>query len=89
MRVRHQHDIDVRLFFNGTQPFALFVDEIGGHVHRYLHDDARSAILACVLADQAQDRQRQRFDTAYAADAGAARAHQVTRFTQARTQPLA
>ena len=46
-------------------------------------------VLARFLADQAQDGERHRLDAADAAHAGAARADDVARFAERRTQALA
>ena len=88
VEVRHDHEVDVALVLERAQPFALFVDEVGGHFHRHFGDDFGGAILARLFADQAQQRERHRFDGADAADALATRAHLVTRVRQRRAQSL-
>ena len=53
VQIRHDHEIDVALVFERAQPFAFFVDQVGGNFHRYFGDDFRGAIFARFLADEA------------------------------------
>ena len=72
-----------------VQPVALLVHEVGRDVDRQLRDDLRGAVLARLLADQAQHRERQRLDAADHAHAAAARADDVGRLADRRPQALA
>src|SRR5580704_8531420 len=56
--VRNDNELRLGLVLEGAQPFALFVNEVGRHCNRHLRDHARGAILAQLLADQAQHRER-------------------------------
>src|SRR5204862_6180291 len=86
--VRHHYEFRFTLVLAGAQPLELVVDEIGGHGDRYLRDDARGAVLAQLLADQAQHRERHRLDAADAADTHAARADDVTGLPERGPQAL-
>ena len=87
-RVRDEHNLHVVARLQVLHPVALLVEEERGHFDRQLRDNLRGALLARLLADNAQDRKRQRLDAADRADAGAARAGQVAGFTQRRPQAL-
>src|SRR5690349_17494014 len=89
VRVRHDHAIDRALVFDGAQPFALFVHEVGGYLDRNLGNDLCSLVLARFFTDQAKDGERHGLDRPDAADAGATRAREVTGITQRRAQTLA
>src|SRR5579863_6840454 len=87
--VRDDDELGAALVLERAQPLALLVDQVGRHRHRYLRDDARGAVLAQLLADQTQYRERHRLDAADAADAHAARADDVARIAERGPQPLA
>ena len=89
MRIGHDQEFNFALVLEGAQPLALLVEDVGGDFDRDLHDDARGAVLAQLLADEAQDRERHRLDAADAADADATRAHDVARLAERRPQTLA
>lgn len=57
--VRNKDEFRLALILERAQPLALLIEEVGGHIDRYLHDHARSAVLAKFFADESQNRQRQ------------------------------
>ena len=81
----HTH---VMRIFNGAQGFAFFVQQVGGHGHRYLGLDLAGALLHDLFFDQAKDAQRQGFHVTDMALSVTARADNAGGFTQARPQPL-
>ncbi len=52
IEVRHDDELDIALVFERAQPFALFIDEVGGDFDRYLGDDLGGAIFAGFFADE-------------------------------------
>ena len=88
VRIRNQHHFAVVAFLNGAQPVTLLIDQERRHLDRQLRDHLRGTILARFLADQPQDRERQRFDAADRAEADATRAGDVGRLAERRPQPL-
>ena len=81
-------ELSLALVLERAQPFALLVDEVGGHIDGYLRDHPRGAVLAQLLPYEPQHGERHGFDTADAADADAARADDVTRLAERGAQPL-
>ena len=71
-----------------VEPFALLVHEVSRDFDRQLRDDLDGAVFARFLADQSQQRERQRLDAANRAHAAAARAGDVGGFADRWTQPL-
>ena len=88
-RIRNQHDLGVVAVFEVLYPVAFFVEQVGRHLDGQLRNHLCGALLARLFADDAQDRQGQRFDAANAAKAGAARARHVRRLADRRAQSLA
>jgi len=68
---------------------ALFVEQEVRNGGRNLHEHLSGVFLHRLFFDQAQHRQRQRFDAAHAAMAFAARAHGLARLAETRAQALA
>jgi hypothetical protein len=89
VRVRDQDDVGAAARFQLVEPLALLVDQERRDVHRQLRDHARRAVLADLLAHEAQHGQRHRLDAADGAHAAAARADGVRRLAQRRSQALA
>jgi hypothetical protein len=50
--VRDNDELGFALVLERAQPLALLVEEVSGDIDRYLHDDARRAVLAHFLADE-------------------------------------
>ena len=88
MRIRHDDERHFVPRLDLIHPFAFLVHQIRRHIHGHLRDDAPGALLAGFLADQTQERERHRFDTADRAHAAAARTVDVRGLAERRTQPL-
>ena len=86
--VRDDDQLDFTLVLERAQPFALFIEEVGGHIDRHLRNDARGSVLAQLLTNQPQNGQRHRFDAADTADPDAPGTNNVAGLTQRRPQPL-
>ena len=86
--VRDDDELGSALILERAQPVALLVHEVGGDGDGNLGHDARGAVLAQFLADQAQHRERHRLDAADAADAYAARTDDVAGFPERGPQAL-
>ncbi len=71
------------------QRAALLVEQVVGDLGRGLHQHLSGVVLHRMLFGQAQYRKRKRFDAAHAPMALAARADDLARFAQRRTQALA
>ena len=87
-RVGDEDDLHFVPRFKAFYPITLFVEQVSGDFDRQLCDDLRGALLACLLANDAQDGQCQRFDAANRANTGTTRAGQVARLAERLAQPL-
>ena len=76
-RVCDEHHLHLVERFEILHPVPFLVQQEGGHLDRQLCNHLGGALLARLLADDAQDGQRQRLDAANRADARAAGAGQV------------
>ena len=88
VEIRHDDELDIGLIFERTQPLALFIDEISGHIDRHFSDDLGGSIFANLFADESQDGECHRFYRADTADALAARTHFMARVREGWTQSL-
>ena len=88
-RVGNQHDLRIVAELEILYPVALLVEQVRRHLDGQLRDDLGRTFLAGFLADETKDGERQRFDAANRAKAGAARAGLVGRFANRRPQALA
>ena len=86
--VADEHDIHVVALLDPVDPVPLLVEHVVAHFDRQLRNDSRGTLLARLLADQAQGRQRQRFNASYVSDSVAAAAHGLCRLLQGRAQSL-
>src|SRR5690606_530642 len=88
VRIADQHDLDVVPLLDRLDPLALLVQQVVADVHGELRDDLRGALLARLLADEPQDRERERLDAPDVAGAVAAGADGLRRLLERRPQPL-
>src|SRR5690606_33084151 len=86
--VRQDHDACTGAQFDLGDRVAFFVEQEGRDRDRHLGAYFGGAVLQGFLFDQAQDRQRQRFDVANDALAVAARADDAAGLAQGRAQAL-
>src|SRR5690606_2687805 len=89
VRIADQHDLDVVALLDRVDPLALLVQQVVRDVDRTPRDDLRRGRLACLLADQPQDRERERLHASDIAGAVAAGADRLRRLLERRAQALA
>ena len=87
--VGNDNDLDLLTHFNLAELAALFIDEEVGDIRWCLHEHLSGVLLHGMFFDQAQGRQRERFNAADTAMAIATRADDLGGFTERRTQALA
>ena len=88
-RVGNEHDLRIVARLEALYPIAFLVEEIGRDLDRQLRDDFDGTFLTGLFADDAEYRQRKRFDAAYRAETGATRAGMVAGLAERRPQALA
>src|SRR5690606_34223853 len=84
VRVADQHDLNVVALLDRVDPLALLVQQVVADVDRQRRDDLCRALLARLLADEPQDRERERLDASDVAGAVAAWADGLRRLLERR-----
>ena len=80
--VRHQHDTDIVTLLDFGDHVALFIEQVGGNLHRKLGHYAPGAFLERLFLDNAQDGKGQRVNAANEAMAVTTGAHLVGRIPE-------
>jgi len=87
--VGHDDQFGLLPLFDLGDRTAFFVEQEIGHRGRHLDQHLASVLFHCLFFGDAQDRQRQRFDTADVAVAVALRTSHLRSLAERGTQPLA
>src|SRR5262245_19083631 len=88
IRVADENNADAVRILYRLHPVPLLVQDVIRHIERQLSNDLRSALLTRFLADQAQDRKRERLDASHVAGSVAARTVAMGRLLEGRAQAL-
>ena len=88
-RRRQHRDAGAALALDGRDLLAFFVEQEGRHLERGVDADFPVLVLGRFLADDADDRQRQRFHRPHPALAAAAGADDAAGLVEGGPQPLA